>query len=99
MTIRGEDIRSAAQIVIEEKGTKGQAEQACSSNRRGRSFVDEKPVTLVMIQPDHLISEIADQQVGSAGAIIIGSIDAHGSTRHAVLSVSDARLHAFFGKR
>ena len=89
----------SVQIVIEEKCAEGQAEQTRPAHRRGRSFIDKKSIAFVVIQPEHLIREIADKQVRPAGMIVIGGIDAHCSTRHAIFAVSDARLHAFFRER
>ena len=62
-------------------------------------FVHEQAVAFVVIQPQHLVGEVADQQVRPAGAVVVGGVHAHGAARHAVFAERHAGRHAFFGER
>ena len=52
-----------------------------------------------MIQAEHLVGEVANQQVLTAGAIVIGGIDTHGSARHSILTEGNAGGHRDVGER
>ena len=51
-----------------------------------------------MIQPQHLVGEVADQQMRPAAAVIIAGIRAHRAARHAVFPIGHAGRHAAFHK-
>ena len=52
-----------------------------------------------MVEANHLIGEIGDDQAGIAGAIVVGGVDAHSGAGDAVFAVGDACRHAFFRER
>ncbi len=87
-----EDIGIAVQIVIEEEHAERQAQQAGAAHAGARRFIHEQAVAFVVIQAQHLVREVADQQMRAAGAVVIGGIGAHRAARHAVFAERHARL-------
>ena len=65
---------------------------------RARRLIHEQAVTFVVIQAQHLVGEVADNQVRLAAAIVIGGIAAHRAARHAVLAEGYAGGHALLAK-
>src|SRR5580698_8846750 len=98
MPVRGENVGVSIEVVIEEEETEREAQQAGFSNRRARRFINKKPIAFIMIKPDHLIRKVADHQVLTAGSIIVGNIDAHGSASDSIFPKRDSSREAFFLK-
>src|SRR5580704_4783723 len=84
MPIGGENVGISVEVVIEKEETEGEAQQTGASDRRARRFVHKKPIAFIVIKPNHLVREVAHNEMLSAGAIVIGNIDAHSSARHAI---------------
>ena len=86
-----EDVGEAVEVVVEEEHAKGQRQQAGATDRGARRLVHEQILPLVVIEAQHLVREVADDQVRTARAIVVGGIDTHRAARHAVLAVGDPR--------
>ncbi len=99
VAVGDENILPAIIVVIEKETSKSQRNQAGTPHLRLRGFIDEKSVAFVVIQRDHLIGEVTDQQAGMAAAIVIGRIDTHSRARNPVLAEPDARRDATLLKR
>ena len=66
MTVCREDIRPAIQIVIEKENTEGQVKKTGASDRRTRRLIGKQAVAVVVVEREHLIGKITDNQVLSA---------------------------------
>lgn len=80
MPIGSENVEVSIEIVIEKQHAEGKAEQARAADRRASAlqrFIDKESVTLVMIETEHLVRKLSDEQMGPAGAIVISSVNAH----------------------
>src|SRR5271166_5974455 len=82
MSVRGEDVGVAVQLVIEEKHPKTQRQQAIATHAGPGSFIHEQGVAFVVIEPQHLMRKVAHQEARAAGAIVIGPVDPQGGARH-----------------
>src|ERR1700693_5875335 len=81
MAIGNKNILPAIVVVIEEETAEAQRDQRGPANLRLRGFVYEQAVAFVVIERDHLIGEVADDQTGVAAAVVVGGVGAHaGST-------------------
>ena len=49
-----------------------------------------------MVKREHLVGEVADDQAGMAGAIVVASIDAHARAGNAIFAEGDAGSDAAF---
>ena len=93
VSVGDEDVLAAVEVVVEEEGPESQGEQAVPPDLRHRRLVDEETDSFVVIERDHLVREVADDEVGLAVAVVVGSVDAHGPAGGAVLGESDAGEH------
>src|SRR5712691_1229386 len=93
VTVGNEDVGPTIVIVIKEEATEAESNQGCAANFGTRRFVYEQAITLVVIEGKHLICEICNDNAGMAGAVIVGSVHAHTSSRDSIFTESDARSH------
>ena len=77
-------------IVVEEEAAEAEGEKGGASDFRVRGFVDEEAVALVVIEGEHLIRKIRDDEAGIAGAVVIGGGDAHACARDPSFTIRDA---------
>ena len=89
VSVGDEDVLAAVEVVVEEEGPERQGEQAVPADLRHRRLVDEEADSFVVVERDHLVREVADDEVGPSVAVVVGSVDAHGPAGGAVLGESD----------
>ena len=99
VSVHGEDVLLPVQVVVEEEDAEGERQQAGAPDGGARRLVDEQPVALVPIQREHLVGEVADEQVRTARAIVVGRVDAHGAARDAILGERHAGGDALLRER
>ena len=90
MAVGDEDVEPAIEVVVEEERRKAQRQQAAPANLRARRLVDEQAISFVVIQRQHLVGEVADDDAGASGVIVVCRIDAHAGARHTVFAEGDA---------
>ena len=59
----------------------------------------KRPVAFVLVERDHLVREVADDQARPAGAVVVGRVHAHAGARDAGLVEGDAGGDADVGER
>src|SRR5258708_37635125 len=91
VAVGDEDVLPAVVIVVEEKTAEAQSYERRAANLRARSFIHEQAVAFVVVEREHLVGKICNDQAGAAGAVVIGGIDAHASAGNAVFAEGDAR--------
>ena len=91
VSVRDENVEPAVEIVIEEEAAEGEGEEARCADAGGRRVVDEQVPPLVVVQRQHLVREIADQQALPAAAVVVGRVDPHRAPRLPLLTEGDAR--------
>ena len=60
------DVGPAVEIVVEEEAAEAQREKGGAAYFRVRGFVDEEAVAFVVIEGEHLIRKIRDDEAGVA---------------------------------
>src|SRR5437764_5919887 len=98
VAIGNENVGPAVQIVVEEKTAKAESEQGSAADFRARGFVDEESFPFVVVEREHLVREIGDQEARKAGVIVVGGVHTHTGAGHAVFTESDSRDDGFFGE-
>src|SRR6266700_1719823 len=92
------NIGPAVEIVIEKKAAKAESEQGSAADFRARSFVNEESFSFVVIEREHLVRKIGDQQAGETGVVVVGGVHAHACAGDAVFAESYAGDDGFFGE-
>ena len=64
VTVRNEEVRPAVVVVIEEKASKTQRDQAGAPHFRLWSFIHEQAIALVVIKRKHLVGKIGNDDAG-----------------------------------
>src|SRR5688572_20156263 len=72
-----EHVEPAIEIVVEEEATEAQGEKAGSPDFRTRRFVDKQPVTLIVIEREHLVGKVRNHQAWISGSIVIRGRHSH----------------------
>ena len=91
MTVGDVDVGPAVEVVVEEEAAEAEREQDWSGRPSEVGATSTKrPLLLVVVERDHLVGKIGDEQAGVAGAVVVGGVDAHAGARHAVFAVGDA---------
>src|SRR5689334_12008008 len=83
------------EVIIEEKYPKRQSQQTRPPDRRTRRFVDKKSVALVVIQAEHLVRKVPDEQMRLAASIVIRGINTHCAAGDTIFAESDTSLRGF----
>ena len=94
-----EDVEVAVEVVVEEEDAERQRQQARAADGGRRRLVDEQLRALVVVEREHLVREVADEQVRAAGAVVVAGVDAHRAARDAVLAVGHAGRDPLLGER
>src|ERR1700751_109304 len=94
VTIGHQDVRPAVVVVVEKETAESKRNQRSVTDFRAGSFIDEQAVALIVIEREHLVGKIGDDDTGMTGAVVIGGIDTHSSPGHAIFAESDARRNA-----
>src|SRR5258708_6122545 len=98
VAVRDQDVGPAIEIVIEEKAAEAESEQGSAADLRAWSFVDEESLTFVVIEREHLVRKISDQEAGEARVVVIRRVHTHACTGNTVFAESDSGDDRFFGK-
>src|SRR6267154_2525410 len=94
-----ENVRPAVIVVIEKEAAEAKRDQGCAANFRAGSFVDEQAIPFVVIERDHLVGEVRNNQAGTARTVIIGGVDTHSGARNSVFAEGNSGGHGFLFKR
>src|SRR5258708_33773715 len=94
MTVGDKNIRPAIVVKIEKEAAESESNQGRAAHFRLRRLVNEQSVALVVIQRDHLVGKVADDDAGVTAAIVVGGVGAHSRAGNAILAEPDARRHA-----
>src|SRR5258708_30584925 len=88
VAIGDENIGPAVVVVIEEETAKTERDQGGAAHFGLRRFVDEQAVALVVIERDHLVGEVADDDAEAAAAVVVGGVDAHAGASDSIFAES-----------
>jgi len=83
-----EDVEAAVEVEVEEERRKGEREQRGLPDRRGGRLVDEEAVALVVVQAQHLVREVPDQERRPAASAVVGRVRAHAGARQVARACS-----------
>jgi hypothetical protein len=86
VAVGSEEVRGAVEIVVEEEDTEGLATEGCCGLLASAGLRRRRGRCLVVVEAEHLVREVADEQVGSAGAVVVAEVDAHGASGYAVFA-------------
>ena len=90
VAVGDEDVLPSVVVVVEEEAAEAERDQRCAADVGVRSFVHEQAVAFVVVEREHLVGEIGDDQAGAAGAVVIGGVDAHAGARDAIFAEGDS---------
>src|SRR5215469_877250 len=90
VTVGDKNVGPAVVVVIEKEAAETEGHQRTAADFRLRRLVDKKTIALVVIERDHLVGEIADDNARAPAAIVVRGIDAHAGARHSVFTETDA---------
>src|SRR5579863_3245014 len=96
MSVSNKNVGPAVVVVVEKETSEAESDQSRAAHFRLRSLVHEQPVAFVVVERDHLIGEVCDQDARVAAAIIVGGVHAHAGAGNAVFAESDAGWDAVF---
>src|SRR5260370_25197861 len=99
VAVRYQNVWPAIEIVIKEEASESESEQGSAANFRAWSLVNEESFSFVVIEREHLVREIRNQEAGKAGVIVVGGVHTHAGARDAVFAESDSRNDGFFRER
>src|SRR5207302_5087889 len=96
VAIGDENIGPAVVVIIEEETAEAERNQRGAAYFRLRSFIDEQAVTFVVIERDHLIREVGNDDAGPAAAVIVGGVDPHAGAGDSIFAKSYSRWNSAF---
>src|SRR5262249_249561 len=82
----------------EKEAAEAEGEQGSAAHFRLRRFVHKQAFAFVVVERNHLVRKIGDEQAGVATAVVIESVDAHSCARHAVFAERESRYYGLFGE-
>src|SRR5258708_36781912 len=94
VAIGDENIGPAVVVVIEEEAAEAERNQCGAADFRLRSFIDEQAVTFVVIERDHLIREVGNDDAGPAAAGVVGGVDSHAGAGNSIFTESYSRWNS-----
>ena len=94
VSVRDEDVLAAIEVVVEEERPERQGEKTVAADLGYRRLVDEEADALVVVERDHLVREVPDDEVGHAVAVVVGGVDSHGAPGRPVLRKGDSGEHS-----
>jgi len=71
------DVGPAVEVVVEKEAGESEREEAGAAGRWSLRNVHEATVQLVLLERDHLVRKVDDDQAGVSGVVVAGAIDAH----------------------
>src|SRR6266480_2043749 len=86
MTVGYQDVRPAVVVVIEEEAAKAKGDESSPAYFRARRFVHKETVAFVVVEREHLVSEIRDDDAGTPGAVVISRVYAHSGASNAIFA-------------
>src|ERR1700757_2505063 len=98
VAIGDQNVGPAVVVIIKKETAEAERDQGCTANFRAGSFVNKKSVAFVVIQREHLVGKIADNQAGASGMIVVPGVNAHSGARNSVFAKSYARGNRLFFK-
>src|SRR5258707_208932 len=98
VSVGDEDVGPPVEIVVEEKAAETEGEQGRAADVGTRGFVDEEAFAFIVVERNHLIGKIGDEDAGRAGVIVIGGVNAHAGAGYAVFTEGDTGDDGFFGE-
>ena len=84
-----EDVLASVEVVVEEERPEGEGEEAVPADLGHRRLVNEEADALVVVERDHLVREVPDDDVGHAVAVVVGGVNPHRAAGGAVLREGD----------
>src|SRR5712664_3645883 len=90
MAVGHEDVGPAVVVVVEEKAAEAEGDEGGASDFGLRGFIDEQAVAFVVIERDHLVGEVADDDAGVSAAVVVGGVGAYAGAGSAVLTEGDS---------
>src|ERR1700676_823154 len=90
VAVGDEDVLPAVVIVVEEETAEAERYERRTTDFRARSFIHEQAVAFVVVEREHLVCKICNDEAGAAGTVIIHSINAHAGAGHAIFAERDA---------
>ena len=91
VSVGDKNVGPAVVIVVEEKAAEAQGDKSGAADLRPRGLVHEQAVALIVVEREHLVGEVGDDDAGMAGAVVVAGINPHAGTRHAVFTEGDSR--------
>ena len=85
-----QNIEPAIVVVVEKETAEAERDQAGAADLRTRGFIDKQAVAFVVVEREHLVGEIGDDDAGVARAVVVGGIHAHAGAGDAVFAECDA---------
>ena len=85
-----EDVGPPVVVVVEEEAAEAERDERGASDFGLRGFVDEQAVAFVVVERNHLVGEVADDDAGVPAAVVVGGVGAHSGAGYAVFAEGDA---------
>src|SRR5206468_2754609 len=89
VAVGDEDVERAVEVEVEEEAAEGERQKARLADAGHGGVVDEQTASLVVVQREHLVGEVADEQAVATAAVVIGGVDAHGAAGLSLLAEGD----------
>ena len=94
VAVGDQNIGPAVIVIIKKEAAEAKRDQRGTAHFRARGFVDEKAVAFVVIEREHLVGKICDDDAGLPGTIVVGGVDTHSSASDTVFAKGNARGHS-----
>src|ERR1022692_4282510 len=94
-----EHVHPAVVVIVKKETTKAQRHQSRASDLRLRGLIHKQAVALIVVEREHLIGKVGDDETRAAGTVVVGSIHAHTGTGHSVFAEGDSSGNSLFLKR
>ena len=95
MPIYHEGVKPAIQVIVEEKTAKAESKQTGAPQLGAGSFVHKQSDAFVVVESEHFVREVADEDARVTRAVIVGSVHTHTGPNNARLTKCDAGHGAF----
>src|SRR5579859_3192780 len=77
MAVGNENVGPAIVVIVKKETAETQSQQGCAPYRRARRFIDKQTVALVVVERQHLVGEVGDDDAGMPRAVVVGGVYAH----------------------
>src|SRR5512133_2485399 len=99
VAVGDENVRPAIKVKILKIAGKTQAEETGAADLGAWCLVHEQAIAFVVVERNHLVGEIADDDRWPSTTIVVSRVYTHARTRHAVFAESYTGGKTFFRKR